>query len=167
MPFGDELTTAQKRVLQRSNSLVLKNEDVEKQAFTCYYNPRTGQEFPRLPMDSYSLANYINRGLMPGRAPAELREQWLAGQARRTAEFDVRRSEAERDPGFAKIKEQTETVPAADVAGIAKRAAQAAVAEVLSRLGIDAGALPAAMTGQPSSETIEAPETEPVQLKLL
>ena len=167
MPFGDELTAAQKRALQRSNSLILENEGVEKQAFTCYHDPRTGQEFPRLPMDSYSLANYINRGLMPGRAPAELREGWIAGQAERAAECDARRRKAERDPEFAKLKEQTESVPAAEVAGIAKQAAQAAVAEVLRQLGIDASALPAAVTEQPGTEAAGAPETEPKQLRML
>ena len=64
---------------------------------------------------------------------------------------------------------QAESVPADEVAEIAKQAAQVAVAEVLSQLGVPASAVPAAVTEQPSVETAEAPEEtpEPTQLKML
>lgn len=164
---ADSLSNAQKQELKRANSLVLENEDLEKQNFIYWHNPKTGQEFPRLPTDPYGLANNFMKGLMPGRAPEELREKWTAGEAKRQAAFDARLKKAKRDPDFIKEIEQAESVPAAEVAEIAKQAAQAAVAEVLRQLGVNASALPAAVTEQPSSETAEAPETEPTQLKLL
>ena len=48
-----------------------------------YYDPQTGQEFPGLPRDPWSLELYMRGGkhgnrpkLLPGRAPAELRAKW-------------------------------------------------------------------------------------------
>ena len=43
-----------------------------------YHNPKTGQEFPDLPADSYNLMHYIGRGLTVGPPSAELKAKWDA-----------------------------------------------------------------------------------------
>lgn len=166
---ADSLSTAQKRELKSRNSLVLENEDLERQNFIYWHNPKTGQEFSRLPVDPYGLANNFNKGLRPGRASEELREKWAAGEGKRQARFDARLKKAKKDPDFARDMKQAESVPATEVAEIAKQAAQEAVAEVLRQLGVPASAVPAAAIEQPSIEAGEAPEEAPesTQLKLL
>ena len=43
-----------------------------------YHDPKTGQEFPGLPVDSYSIWNYtVRRGLAFGPAPAELKAKFV------------------------------------------------------------------------------------------
>lgn len=43
----------------------------------CYHDPETGEEFPGLPVDAYSFMHYtMERGLRPGRAPADLRAKF-------------------------------------------------------------------------------------------
>ncbi len=56
------------------------------QEFGPWYDFKTEQPFPRLPMDPRAFQRYARRGWMPGIAPSELKAKWDAGEAdRKTA----------------------------------------------------------------------------------
>lgn len=115
-----------------------------------YHNPETGQEFPGLPLDAWSLMRYISRGLRPGRAPVELRAMW--------AEAQLKQKRPEFDP---EVLAYVEGVEQQQSTGNNKLEA------LVLALQQQVTSLTEKLTGAPVTEPVDVASQEPVQLKLL
>ena len=136
--MGITVTPTEKAELKAAGSLVRPLAGADGAASTYFHNPKTGQEFVNLPIDPYHLGRHLQRGLVMGPAPAELKAKWEAGEAERSAANDalmaehLSKSPVEETPQF-------------------REAVAAAVIQVLEKLGIE---LPSVPTDAPSeSET--------------
>ena len=110
----------------------------DAQQFMSYYDPETGQEFPRLPADAVSVLTYTRpkyhtvtkkklRGpLLPGIAPETLQEKWEAGREQRDREAQERLKAVKKTKEFTEVKEQVESVPRSEVKDLVKEAVQSA-----------------------------------------
>lgn len=158
------LTAEEKRACEGRSSTVIARKNLDMpgclpQGFAYYYDRETGKQH-RLPTDPYSIANYVQRGLLPGKAPEELRLKWEASEAERAAECDRRAKEAAASSEGQRI--------AGGTSNSLDEAVDKRVAEIFKRLGIDLTALEAAGVPEIAAEAApEPPEEAPKQLKLL
>jgi len=113
---------------------------------TTYHNPRTGQEFRRLPADAWGISHYLGRGLRVGPAPEDLRQAWEQRPAQARPELD---SSLTFELPEASPQQPTNNLEALVLA------LQRQVAELTAKL-----------TGEPAIPVAIAP-IKPTQLKLL
>ncbi|KKN07492.1 hypothetical protein LCGC14_1066310 [marine sediment metagenome] len=140
------LTPQEKALLKQEDSLIQPLDGADGAESAAYHNPKTGQEFPNLPMDPRALTRYLRRGLMLGPASPELKAKWLAASAERAAADDAMVAEYE-DSDQAQIDQGSQDERFKD-------AVAAAVAQVLEKLRVDptAGAEKVAPTLAPEEE---------------
>jgi len=120
-----------------------------------YHNPRTGQEFPGLPLDGWSLMRYMRRGLLPGRAPKELRDRFLEEQ--RNAPRPEFAPEVMVEAATMNAQEQGRAQSSSSNLEALVLALQKQVSDLTNKL-----------TGGQQQELVPVEESiEPVQLKLL
>ena len=131
------------------------------QEFGPWYDCKTGQPFPRLPMDPRAFQRFARRGWMPGKPPVELLAQWEAGEADRAAAL------AAEVARFSKTEEGKEI--AGEIKGDQPAAASAeAVADVVIDKLIERGIIKVPVENETDQETEAADLTEAGnQLKLL
>jgi hypothetical protein len=150
MPIS--LTPQQKSRLEQEESLILPLAGSTGAESAAYHNPKTGQEFPNLPLDPRALTRYLRRGLMLGPAPAELKAKWESASAERAAADDAMVAEYEASDQ-AQIDQGVQD-------GQFKDAVAAAVTQVLEKLGID----PSVGAEKVAPVPVPEEELEPVQL---
>lgn len=150
--MGIDVTAEEKRELKRKGSLV--RIDYDTQEFEAWHNPKTGQEFPRLPSDSYSIRNYMRKGLIVGPASEELREKWEADRPERETLSVKRIEEAKKSPLHRDLEGSKEQYKEDD---IQKRVEQG-VLKTLETLGIEIPKTP--------EQTEEVVETEQKEVQL-
>ena len=128
------------------------------QEFGPWYDFKTGQPFPRLPMDPRAFQRFARRGWMPGIAPPELTAKWEAGEADRIA---ATKAEAAR---FAKTAEGKKIAEGDQPATDSAEAVADVVIDKLIKLGI----IKVPVENETDQETEAADLTEAGnQLKLL
>jgi len=110
------------------------HEDLgSSQEFGPWYDARTGQSFPRLPMDPRAFQRFARRGWMPGIAPPELQAKWEAGEADRAA---AKAAEVARFSQTKEGKEIADEVKGGQPAGASTEEVADAVIDKLVKLGI-------------------------------
>ena len=128
--MGINVTEKEKAELKRKGSLV--RVDYETQEFDVWHDPKTGQEFPRLPSDSFSIRKYMRKGFVIGSASEELRKKWEANRMKRT-KLNLKRVEnAKKSPLHRDLLDSKEQYKEDD---IQKRVEQG-VLKTLETLGI-------------------------------
>lgn len=128
----------------------------ESQSFGPWYNPRTGQQFERLPTDPLGIQTGMRKKWIPGRAPIELQAKWEASQAERDTAYEKSLKE-QRKKNDVDIDKADKTI-AASTDEVA-----AAVIDKLIALGV------IEVPGTPTEEKIDIEDEvsqEPVQMKL-
>ncbi len=148
MPIS--LTPQEKARLKQEESIILPLDGSTGAESAAYHNPKTGQEFPNLPLDPRALTRYLRRGLMLGPAPAELRAKWESTASEREAAADAMVAEYESSDQ-AQVDQGVRD-------GQFNDAVTAAVTQVLEKLGVE---IPSAQAPQKEEKT---GEIAPVQL---
>ncbi len=144
------VTPEEKAELASAGSLIRPLDGAGGVASSVYHDPKTGQEFFGLPIDAYHLTRYLRRGRLLGRASPELRAKWEAGEEDRTAADDALMAE----------KLAGSPSPIAETPRF-QEAVEAAVTQVLEKLGVEIPREPQAS----QEEAASAVETnDPVQL---
>lgn len=133
------------------------------QAFGPWYDFKTGQQFPRLPMDPRAFQRFARRGWIPGIAPAELAAQWDAGAADRQAVLDEMVAKQTKTPEFKKMKDDADEVASASGASAEE------VADVVIDKLIERGIIKVPVENETDQETEATDDLEEAgnQLKLL
>lgn len=153
-----KLTDAQQAELNRRGSLV-ELDLSGSQRFMAYHDPRTGQEFSRLPADEYSLTNYMMRGLRPGRAPDELKRLWEADRPAREAAAQRQNEALRRSPHGQAVERELPTPGEDEIQERVTRAVREALAA--------AGVIPASQVTAAAPPVQEQVQQGPTQLRLL
>lgn len=114
--------------LRKKGKKIVELDVSDSQPFMTYHDPKTGQEFPRLPADQYHIILYVaEKGWRLGPAPEHLRAKWKAGRAERDREAQARLKAVKKTPEYKELKESVESVPRSEVEDIVKKAVQEAL----------------------------------------
>ena len=150
------VTQAEKAELASAGSLIRPLAGADGAASTYFHNPKTGQEFVNLPIDPYHLSRHLQRGLVMGPAPAELKAKWEAGEAERSAANDALMAE-----------HLSESPVALEETPQFREAVAAAVIQVLEKLGIELPSVPTDAPSESETKHVVSQASQPVQLRLV